>query len=659
MMSCKGRKIWILDTRNESVDGRFVSGAGIAIFGLLAGLFASLPSLAQTNVTTQHNDIYRTGANTTETILTPANVNTNQFGKLFSQTVDGLIVGQPLYMSNVTLPGKGTHNVVYVGTEGDSVYAFDADNDGGANANPLWRASFLSTAYGAAPGATTVPSADTSTDISPQYGVTGTSVIDPGTNTLYVVSFTLENNAFVERLHALDITTGAEKFGGPSLLQGSVPGTGQGSSNGTLTFDPHWANQRPGLLLLNGTVYVGIASHGDNGPWHGWIFGFNAATLQLTTYVCLSPNGTGSGVWMSGAGLAADYVNINNTTPNGRIFLATGNGDVNLSAPYQAGMDFGDSVLRLDMNNNGTLQVDDAFTPSNQAFLDGSDGDLGSGGVLVLPTQSGAYAHLLVQAGKDGAIRLINRDNLGGYSTTADNVVQVVSNGSSAKQWGSGVWGAPAYWNGNLYYPGRYAPLKAYSLQNGQLSASATSQTAYSYNYGPTPSVSANNNTSGIVWAQEYDGAKPSATLRAYDATNLANLLYSSDTNLSRDDPGSPDRFPVPTIANGKVYVRSRIYGGNNSLGKLVVFGLLNVPTVATPVITPGSETFSNPVTVSISDSTHGASIYYTTDGSAPSVNSTLYNGPFTVNASETVTAFATETNYLPSGTVAATLQPR
>ncbi len=236
---------------------------------------------AQTNVTTYHNDIGRTGQNLNETILNTSNVNATQFGKLFSQPVDGQVYAQPLYLSGITVNGA-THNVIFVATENDSVYAFDADSNGGANGSPLWKDSLLSTAFGAAAGATTVPSSLVSTDINPQVGITGTPVIDPATGTLYVVSKTYEGSTAVQRLHALDVTTGAEKFGGPRVLTASVPGTGNGSVNGTLTFDPLWENQRPGLLLLNGIVWIGFAAHGDNGPWHGWILGYKASTLVQT-----------------------------------------------------------------------------------------------------------------------------------------------------------------------------------------------------------------------------------------------------------------------------------------------------------------------------------------------------------------------------------------
>ncbi len=323
---------------------------------------------AQTNVTTQHNDIARTGANTNETILTPANVNTSTFGKLFSQAVDGYVYAQPLYLSGVTM-GAGTsqagttHNVVFIATEHDSVYAFDADSNGGANANPLWRVTLLDAAHGAATGATSVPQANVaSADIVPEIGITGTPVIDSTTNTLYVVGKTKENGTYVQRFHALDITTGQEKFGGPTTITASVPGNGNGSSAGTLKFDSLWELNRPGLLLVNGIVYMGFAAHGDNGPWHGWILAYNAATLQQTGVWCTSPNSLGSGVWMSGTGLAAD---IPSGKPYGRMFTVTGNGtfDTNLQA-------YGDSIVRLDLTN-GTFAVIRLFHSSRSGcFID-------------------------------------------------------------------------------------------------------------------------------------------------------------------------------------------------------------------------------------------------------------------------------------------------
>jgi hypothetical protein len=610
------------------------------------------PMNAQVSVTTWRNDNARSGQNLSETILNPSNVNATQFGKLFSRAVDGFVYAQPLYLSSVTINGE-SHNVLYVATEHDSVYAFDADNNGGSNANPLWYASLLSTAHGAAAGATTVPSTVLGYDISPEIGITGTPVIDPSTGTLYVVSKTLEGATFVQRLHALDVTSGAEKYGGPVVIAATVPGTGNGSSNGSLTFDSEWENQRPSLLLLNGIVYIGFAAHGDAGPWHGWILGYSETTLKQTGAFCASPNGTGAGVWMSGAGLAAEVIDPVNH-PFGRMFVPTGNGDYTAAKPYTAGMDYGDTILNLDLTN-GVPTVQDNFTSVNQAQMDANDGDQGSAGLLILPNQTvGSYPHLLVQEGKSGCLYLLNRDNLGGYRSIAspptcggDQVVQELG-------WpvgNTGTWSMPAYWNGTIYYWGVNDTLKAFPLVNGLITGpSAVSSEGYGYP-GSNPTISANGNTNGIVWsidseAYSDDPAGPSL-LQAHDATNVANTLYSSSANLSRDNPGIAVKFTVPTVANGKVYVGAQ--------GQVSTYGLLNgEQTAAPPVLIPGSETFNGSLTVSITDSTPGATIYYTLNGSTPTSASTVYSSPIKINASTTIQAIASASDYLQSETSSA-----
>jgi hypothetical protein len=287
-----------------------------------------------------------------------------QFGKLFSQAVDGYVYAQPLYLQNVTIGGV-SHNVVFVATEHDSVYAFDADSNGGANANPpvvRFNADIGSRSSGRRNDSFVKRRGNRH---YPEVGITGTPVIDPSSGTLYVVSATNEGTAFVQRLHALDITSGAEKFGGPMVITATVAGTGSGSSGGTLTFDNEWENQRPGLLLLNGIVYIAFASHGDAGPWHGWVMGYHAQTLKQTGVFCTSANGNGGGTWMGGSGLAAEVVDPVNH-PYGRMFVATGNGDYTATTPYAAGMDYGDSVLNLDLTN-GVPTVQDEFTPMGQA----------------------------------------------------------------------------------------------------------------------------------------------------------------------------------------------------------------------------------------------------------------------------------------------------
>jgi hypothetical protein len=610
------------------------------LFGMgLLFVASSLMMNAQVSVTTWRNDIGRTGQNLNETILNTTNVSPAQFGKLFSQAVDGYVYAQPLYLPNITIGGQ-SHNVVFVATEHDSVYAFDADSNGGTNANPLWFASMLTTAHGAAAGATTVSSDEVGTDIIPELGITGTPVIDPASGTLYVVSFTQEGANFFLRLHALDITSGSEKYGGPAVITATVTGTGSGSSGGTLTLDPEWQNQRPGLLLLNGILYIGFGSHGDNGPWHGWILGYNAQTLKQTGAFCTSPNGVGGGVWMGGAGLAADVLDLVNH-PYGRIFAATGNGDYTATTPYATGMEYGDSILDLDLTN-GVPTIQDEFTPAGQAQLDEWDMDQASGGLMIVPTQtSGSYPYLLVQAGKSGEVYLLNRQNLGGYNTAGDQVVQELP-------WAVGnvgAWSTPAYWNGMVYYWGQIDTLKAFNLVNGQLTGpTATSSEKYGYP-GANPAISANGNAQGIVWSLETDAYMTSgpSVLMAHNASNVSTTLYSSNTNPLRDNPGNAVKFTVPTVVNGKVYVGAQY--------QLSVYGLLSGQQLASnPVLTPTAETFSGSLTVNMTDATPGATIYYTLDGTTPTVASAVYTTPIAITATTTVQAMASAPGYLQSG---------
>jgi len=613
------------------------------LLGLGIGVLLALAFSAEAqNVTMQHNDIGRTGQNTNETILTPANVTKTSFGKLFSVAVDGYVYAQPLYVAGVTMgagtPQAGTtHNVVFIATENDSVYAFDADTNGGANSAPLWHASLIDAAHGAGGSGTEkpVPNGDVSTgDISPIIGITSTPVIDTSSNTIYVVAkSTVSDTTFMQRLHALDITTGQEKFGGPMALAASVNGTGNGSSGGTLKFDPKWENQRPGLLLLNGIVYIAFAAHGDNGPWHGWVLAYNAKTLAQTSAYCASPNAGGSGIWMSGAGLAAD---VPSGQPYGRMFLATGNGAFDALTPYTNNMDYGDSHVRLDLTN-GVMTVQDSFTPSNQATLNGGDKDVGAGGVLLLPVQSsGGHTHLLVQGGKEGKIYLVDRDNMGGYSTSTDNDVEEITGQTG------GFWSMPAYWNNTVYEWSSGHSLQAFPLNGGKLSTTPSSHSSASFGFpGATPSVSSNGTTNGIVWALETNNGN--VILFAFDATNVATELYDSTQNGATDQGAPSVKFAVPTVVNGKVYV-----GAQSAVD---VYGLTGgVQQAATPVISPAGETFTGSVSVSITDSISGAAIYYTTDGSTPSTSSTKYAGPITVGTTETISAVASLTGFLTSG---------
>ncbi len=512
------------------------------------GLIVSLQTLiawGQVHVTTYHNDNFRTGQNVAETVLSPSNVNHVQFGKLFTHGVDGYVYAQPLYLPNVSIPGRGVHNVVFVATQHDSVYAFDADNNSGSNANPLWAVSFTNPTA----GITTLSSNDVScTDIVPEIGITGTPVIDPSTATLYVVVKTKESGKAVQRLHALSVGTGGEKFGGPVVIHASVSGSGLGGNGTTVTFDPLKANQRPGLLLQNGVVYIGWAGHCDNGPYHGWLMAYNASTLEQLGVFNSTPNGTTGGFWQAGAAPASDS--------SGNVFVATGNGS------FDGATEFSDSILKLKLGTG--LQRHDYFTPYNQAALNANDLDLGSGGTLLIPDdQPGAHPHILVQAAKEGKIYLVDRDNMGGFNFAGDT--QIVQ---SIPYSVGGMWSMAAYWNSTVYLLGSFDVLRAFVLSNGLLSKSpiAMGNTVFGFP-GATPSISANGSNHGIAWVLQTDQfqVRGRAVLRAYDATNLVEL-YNSNQNVRRDSPGPAVKFTVPTVANGKVYV-----GTENGLS---VYGL-------------------------------------------------------------------------------------
>jgi len=517
-------------------------------------LMATIPAAAQVNVTTSRYNNQRTSVNSSETILTPSNVNSTDFGKLFSQAVDGYVFAQPLYVPNVTINGA-VHNVVYVATEHDSVYAFDADSNTGANAQPLWHTSFLSS------GVTTVPSANVNcTDINPEYGITGTPVIDLSTNTLYAVAETLENNgtSYVKKLHALDITTGAERPGSPTVISASVTVPGQSA----VTFNTQWQGQRAGLLLYNGVVYIAFASHCDNPGWRGWILGYSYNGSSFSQAFVFSPepsslNGREAGIWMAGQGLPMDA--------GSNLFVATGNGqfDTNLTPP----INYGDSILRIDLSKGPTVQ--DYFTPANQSTLDGNDEDLGSGGIAFLPDQTlPSPPHLLVQAGKGGAILVVNRDNMGHFNSSSNNVVQELDAAVGS------IYGSPVYFNGKVYFWGAGDVLKAFTVTNGMLSTSPTDKGSNIFGFpGATPTISANGPSNAILWALDTGMFRDSGpggpeVLHAYNAGNLAGgELYNSSMNASRDNPGGAIKFAVPTVVNGKVYVGAE--------GQLSVYGLL------------------------------------------------------------------------------------
>jgi hypothetical protein len=603
---------------------------------VFTALFTSIAASAQTSILTQHYDTSRTGQNTAESILTTANVNTTSFGKLFSISVQGYVYAQPLYVPGVTIPENGTHNVLYVATEHDSLYAFDADNG-----SQLWYVSFLIN------GATTLSPSDVGNtqDINPEIGITGTPTIDPTTNTLYVVVNTKESGNLIYRLHAIDITTGAEKFNGPVLINASVPGTAPDGNGSIVPLNPQWANQRPGLLLLNGYLYIGFSSHGDNGPWHGWVLGYSASTLAQTGAWCTSPNGKGNGIWAAGSGLAADAA--------GNMYVATGNGDdtvATLAPPPSTTIDYGDSLVRLSLTN-GVPVPTDYFTPYNQASLDSGDADVGSGGVLVLPDQPGPYTHILLQSGKQGSLYVVNRDKMtsdgshycNGCSSDPE-IIQTVS-------LGAGLWSMPAYWNSQIYVWGNGGHLEAYSLTNGTVSQSPTSTSGESSNFpGSTPVVSSSGTNNGIVWAVETDAYNSSgpAILRAYSANDVADLLYGSNLTNGRDTLGPAVKFVVPVVTNGEVYVGTQ--------DEVDVFGLISEETQAVaPAFNPPGGSYNVGTKVSMSSSTPNATIYYTTDGNLATSGSTPYSGAITVTETTTFNAVAISQDYIQSTDATAT----
>jgi hypothetical protein len=603
-------------------------------------------------VLTWRYDVTHAGQNTQETALTPANVASNAFGKLFSLSVDDHVFAQPLYVPNLKMSDGQVHNVLFVATENDSIYAFDADTKG----SPIWQISLLTAAHGASAGATPKPQADVapSQDIGPNIGITGTPAINSATNTMYVVANTKESGQYFSRLHAINIITGAEQSGSPMNITATATGTGDNCSGGTISFSPLWENQRPALNYYNGYVYFAYSAHGDICPWHGWLFAYNATTLQQTAAICLTPDDHGGSVWGSGAGMPID-TNVS----GGRMFVVTGNGA--RSTPFQANSDYGESVVAFNIAN-GQLTPTDAWTAFNYLQLNTQDWDQGSGGLLMLSDQPGAHPHMLITAGKEGRITVLNRDSLGGLApsgaTSNTNALQDIT--VSSIQQGQGFWGTAAYWNGNVYvWAGGDIPQDngisnvgmAFKLNNGVLGTTPSSETSFTSAYpGPTFSISSNGTQNGIVWAvkaDQFNSGGP-AVLYAFDPDDLTNILYESDTNASRDSGGRANKFSVPVVTNGKVYVAAS--------GEVDIYGLLNTPpTTAAPVITPNGGTFSSPQSVTMSSTTNSSSIYYTLDGSQPTTASTQYSGAITVSTNTTINAIATASGYAQSSETSAT----
>lgn len=479
---------------------------------------------------------------------------------------------QPLWAANLSIQ-SGTHNVIFAATTHDTVYAFDADT------NPCvtyWKKSLLGS------GETWVSNSDVGTgDIQPDVGIIGTPVIDAASNTLYVVSKSKTSGSnctpatsCFQRLHALSLIDGSEKFGGPVNITSeiSVPGTGDGSSGGNVAFNTLRENQRPGLVLSGGVVYVAWASHGDNGPYHGWVIGFNASTLSIAGTFNANPNGSDSGIWMSGGAPAADS--------SGNLYFLTGNGTFDANS---GGSDYGDSTVK--MSTTAPYSVAGYFTPADQQNLEGGDTDHGSGGAAILVDQpSGPHQHLVIGGGKKGNFFLLDRDNLGGYGANAN---PVDSNAVQKFSEGNGIFSTAAFFNNALYIAGAGGRLKsfAFNTTTGQFNASQTSQSPASFGFpGATPSVSAWGTTNGIIWAmnnnayctQQSSSCGPTV-LHAYDATNVATELWNS-SQTAGDAAGNAVKFTVPAVANGKVYVGTRGNdtgnGGTTVPGEVDIYGL-------------------------------------------------------------------------------------
>ena len=515
------------------------------LFWLAMLCAAALPAYSQ-DVLTYHNNNARTGLNAKETILTPANVTSATFGRLFTIPVDGLVDAQPLYVSAVTISSV-VHNLLIVATEHGSVYSFDADT--GAS---LWNI-------------TTLKSGETTSDargcdqVLPEIGITATPVVfrpKTGNPVIYLVAMTRDGaGAYHQRLHALDATNGSELHSGPVDIAAKYPGSGDNSSGGYVIFDPGQYKERAGLLLLGSTVYLAWASHCDIRPYTGWITGYNINTLAQTTVLNVTPNGNEGAIWGAGAGMAADGA--------GNIFLLDANGDFDTtlnSSGFPSNGDYGNAFLHL--TTKGGLAIADYFEMYNQQDENNGDVDLGSGGTLLLSTKdsAGKMWQLAVGAGKDSNLYVVDRTAMGKFSSTGNNVYQQLTGVLPG-----GIWSMPAFFNGRIYYGPVNTSILAFQFKNAKLLSAPVAQSPNAYAYpGATPSVSANASLNGIVWAAE--NVNP-AVLHAYNATTLQEIYNSNQAANSHDHFGNGNKYITPTIANGKVYV-----GTTNGVG---VFGLL------------------------------------------------------------------------------------
>jgi len=498
---------------------------------------------AQVPFTTSRGDNARTGANTNEILLTPGNVDKNNFGRLFNYPLDYQALAQPLYVPNVNIPTKGVHNVVYVATMADSVYAFDAESNTGANAAPLWQVNFTDPANGITTASGVfLPCATTETR-GPgftQEGIVATPTIDTGTNTMYVVAKILDNGTVRHQLHALDLGTGQDRPGSPVI----IAATTTSNAGHVVNFNSLHQKNRPGLLLLNGVVYLAFGSNYCNDGNHSWVLGYDATTLQQTGVFNTNPDHGLTSIWQAGGGLAAD--------DQGFMYPLTSEGNFDVDV---GGQGYTHAVLKL----SGDLDLVDYFIPGAVVYLNDHDLDLSGGSPVILPDQDGPSPHVMVVAGKQGTIYVLDRDNLGMYATN-DQVIQELVGVLPDKS----MRGSPVYWNGRMYFSAKADPLKVFSVSGGMLSTTPILQTSIRLTGAHSPSISANGNSDGIVWV--FNGGQ----IYAYDAITL-KLLYSSH-QLSRDFLPAISHFATQTVANGRLYMATRT--------TLEVFGLRHYMSV-------------------------------------------------------------------------------
>jgi len=520
----------------------------LAAFATLIFFVLAPPVLSQ-DVPTYHNNNARTGVNSKETALTLSNVNSAQFGKLFTVPADGLVDAEPLYISAVTISGI-VHNLLIVASEHGTVYAYDADT--GSN---IWHITTLKSGE--------TPSDDRGCNqVTPEIGVTSTPVVFRPKNSnpvIYVVAMSKDKSGnYHQRLHALDATQGGELHNGPVEIVAKYPGTGDNSSGGYVIFDPSQYKERAGLLIISGTIYLAWASHCDIRPYTGWIMGYNITTLAQTTVLNVTPNGNKGAIWGAGAGMAADG--------NGNIFLLEANGtfDSTLnSSGFPENGNYGNAFLHLHLTIKGGLAVADYFEMDNEAGENDSDTDLGSGGALITTQQdsTGRRWNLAVGAGKDGNLYVVNRNNMGKFNSKNNDAIYQELAGALP----GGIWSMPAFFGGRVYYGPVGSPILLFQFKNAKLLTSPVARTTTSFHYpGATPSVSSNGSTNGIVWATEHSSP---AVLHAYNADNLNELYNSNQAAGGRDHFGDGNKFITPMIAHGKVYVGTKAGVG--------VFGLL------------------------------------------------------------------------------------